>query len=153
MNYRRGEIYYICKTITCGSEQEAGRPAIIVSNDVNNATSPIIEVVYLTTQEKAPLPTHVEINATGVKSTALCEQIQTASVNRLSGYVGRCSDEEMKAVEKAMAISLGMSADTSSTTNSTPDTKAPESPNVVALEAELKVYKDMYASLLDRLTK
>ena len=56
---RRGDIYYIDKYPTIGSEQQAGRPAIIVSNEKNNQHSSTVEVVYLTTQPKADLPTHV----------------------------------------------------------------------------------------------
>ena len=57
----RGEIYYVHETETTGSEQYGGRPAIIVSNNVGNEHSPVVEVVYLTTQEKRQLPTHVDI--------------------------------------------------------------------------------------------
>lgn len=60
----RGDIFYISQNgPVFGSEQMAGRPAIIVSNDKNNAHSETVEVIYLTTQEKAPLPTHVSISS------------------------------------------------------------------------------------------
>ena len=39
-----------------------GRPAVIISNDIGNNAGPVLEIVYLTTQEKKPLPTHVKIN-------------------------------------------------------------------------------------------
>ena len=38
-----------------------GRPAVIVSNDKNNAKSNTVEVVYMTTKPKTDLPTHVYI--------------------------------------------------------------------------------------------
>lgn len=48
---RRGEIFYIARGggASCGSEQYADRPAVVVSNDENNKHSGIIEVAYLTT--------------------------------------------------------------------------------------------------------
>ena len=49
---KRGDILYIDKHPVVGSEQQAGRPAIIVSNEKNNRHSSTVEVVYLTTQPK-----------------------------------------------------------------------------------------------------
>lgn len=76
---KRGEIYYINRTdatLQSGSEQYTGRPAIIVSNDKNNEFSTTAEVVYLTTQPKRNLPTHVDIrccvHASGVRSKRGC---------------------------------------------------------------------------------
>lgn len=107
---KRGEIYYIESIFNeQGSEQRAGRPAIIVSNDMNNENSATIEVVYLTTKPKADLPTHVMIRSTSRASTALCEQIATVSTERLGSYCGTCTDSEMEAMDVAMMISLGMS--------------------------------------------
>lgn len=41
---RRGEIFYIARGgASCGSEQYADRPAVVVSNDENNKHSGIIE--------------------------------------------------------------------------------------------------------------
>lgn len=54
----RGDIFYIATGGYVGSEQKAGRPGIIVSNDTANKHSPNVEVVFLTSQEKKPLPTH-----------------------------------------------------------------------------------------------
>ena len=46
----RGQIYYIHPQEVVGSEQEGGRPAVIVSNDVCNEHSRVVEVVFLTTK-------------------------------------------------------------------------------------------------------
>ena len=48
----RGEIYYINETEGTGSEQTGGRPGIIISNDIGNEHSPVVIIVYLTTQER-----------------------------------------------------------------------------------------------------
>ena len=61
---RRGEIFYIARGgATNGSEQFADRPAVVVSNDENNKHSGVIEVVYMTTQPKTDLPTHVTVRS------------------------------------------------------------------------------------------
>lgn len=105
---KRGEIYYIerYQNEESGSEQHAGRPAIIVSNDKNNEFSETVEVVYLTTRPKKDLPTHVKVRSATRESVALCEQITTVSVTRVGEYVGTCTDSEMRMLETALAISL-----------------------------------------------
>lgn len=107
---KRGEIYYVSsKNDSIGSEQSGNRPAIIVSNDVGNAHSGIIEVVYLTTQPKKDLPTHVDIYTTAKQSVALCEQIFTISKSRLVKYINQCTNTEMEEINSALMISLSLS--------------------------------------------
>lgn len=108
MEVLRGDIYFVksfAKAI--GSEQTEDRPAVIVSNDTGNHFSNICEVVYLTTKEKKPLPTHVEIMGR-VPSTALCEQVHSVSKERLVEYIKTCTDAEMKAIDQALLVSLGL---------------------------------------------
>lgn len=97
---------------TNGSEQYADRPAVVVSNDENNRYSGVIEVVYLTTAPKTDLPTHVIINSTGRKSTVLCEQVTSVSVDRVNNYIGQVSEQEMKNIEIALMISLAIGENT-----------------------------------------
>lgn len=107
---RRGDIFYISRYPTTGSEQEAGRPGIIVSNEANNLHSTTVEVVYLTTQEKPDLPTHVSIDSAPRPSRALCEQVTTVSVERLGDYIGKLTSLEMARVDTALLISLDLYA-------------------------------------------
>jgi len=64
----RGEIYWVKCAAACGSETRKDRPALIVSNELCNKHSPAVEIVYLTTKEKKPLPTHVETYRGGAKA-------------------------------------------------------------------------------------
>lgn len=108
MSYSRGDIYYVEKFSSYGSEQQPGRPAVIVSNDRNNEHSSTVEVVYLTTRIKPDLPTHVTVNGTGVPSTALCEQVHTVDMQRLMSFCGTCSKQEMQAIDISLMVSLGL---------------------------------------------
>lgn len=107
--FKRGEIYYIEPYYTTGSEQKAGRPAVIVSNEKNNEYSSTVEVVYLTTKPKHDLPTHVTVRGTGRDSIALCEQITSVAIERLSEYRGVCNNQELAAIDTALMISLDLS--------------------------------------------
>lgn len=107
----RGEVYYVYPTGNeIGSEQHDGRPAIIVSNNQNNKNASTLEIVYLTTQEKKPLPTHVHINAAGKlkESTAICEQVLTVDKTRMDEYIGVLCDKEMRDIEFGLMVSLGL---------------------------------------------
>ena len=104
---KRGEIYYIQNNWQeIGSEQRAGRPAVIVSNNNNN--SEVVEIVYLTTKPKADLPTHVLTRSAAQPSTILCEQIYSVSTQRLGEYVGTLTGKELQELDIALAISLGI---------------------------------------------
>ena len=105
---RRGEVYLIKRRDTIGAEITKTRPAVIISNDNLNATSEVVEVIYLTTQPKKDLPTHVSVNATGVNSLAICEQIDSVSTTLVCGKVGFCSEAEMAAIDRALLHSLGI---------------------------------------------
>lgn len=104
---KRGEIYYIMSNYQeVGSEQHAGRPAVIVSNDTNNINSSVVTVAYMTTRPKADLPTHVHTNCTMVPSIILCEQICSVSKQRIGDHIATLSAEEVKQVEAALAVAL-----------------------------------------------
>ena len=108
MTYLKGDIFYVMKySNVIGSEIDNGRPAVIVSNNIGNQYSEVVEVVYLTTKAKKPLPTHVPIMCKE-PSTALCEQISSISKERIGDYICTVTDEEMIAIDKALKVSLGI---------------------------------------------
>lgn len=74
-NIKRGEMFYISRggASYSGSEQHSDRPAVVVSNNKNNENSNVVEIVYMTTQPKTDLPTHVTVRSTGRPSTVLCD--------------------------------------------------------------------------------
>lgn len=106
----RGEVFYITsKFDTVGSEQKSGRPAVVVSNNMCNDTSPVIEVCYMTLQVKKPMPTHVFVDrGQCINSTILCEQITSVSLERIGEYMCTLPDDIMDAVDKALIVSLGL---------------------------------------------
>jgi len=94
---KRGDVYYIKKTLdVAGSEQLAGRPAVIVSNNIGNEHSDTLEVV----------PTHVTITSTPKESTALCEQVTTIAKERVGRLITQLSEAEMRKVDAALRVSL-----------------------------------------------
>lgn len=158
MSYKRGEIFYIERAgDSYGSEQQAGRPAIVVSNDKNNEYSSTLEVVYLTTQPKTELPTHIDIRSTKKNSIALCEQIHTVSVQRVGDFVGNCSEYEMQMIDAALLISLGIDFEKQQEESKQeavkPETSKESGDVVVRLTTERDIYKALYEQMLERVTR
>ena len=170
-DFRRGEIYYIEKSQgqnVAGSEQAPARPAIIVSNNKCNMFSSVVEVVYLTTQEKIELPTHVDINSTNRKSTALCEQVHSVFVDRIGNYVSMCTEQEMQMIDVALAISLGLDFGSPEQSLKSEEVKICFAPpemqpensvydglrdDLLKCRTECELYKQLYNQLLERVMK
>ena len=108
---KRGEIYSADFGAGFGSEQGGVRPVLILQNNTGNKYSPTTIVAAITSRKtKTALPTHVKINADGLKteSTVLLEQIRTIDKARLGEYIGRLDSKTLAAVDRAIVVSLGI---------------------------------------------
>ncbi len=89
----RGEIYLVCLDTTIGSEINKIRPALIISNDINNHTAKTITVIPITssTEKIYPFETLLPSQETGLSknSKAKCNQIRTIDQKRLLRYLGK----------------------------------------------------------------
>ena len=132
---KRGDIYWIepdrNRHSQIGESLERGRrPGIVVSNDKNNMYAPTYEIVFVTSSPKKDLPTHTMIRSTRITSTALCEQITTVGVEAIGDYYGHCTDEEMRAIDTCILISLGIDLKAAERTMEEPEEYAEEEPNI-----------------------
>lgn len=112
-NIHRGEIYYADLSPVVGSEQGGIRPVLIVQNDVGNRHSPTVIAAAITSQsDKARLPTHIKVNATGSglakDSVVLLEQIRTLDKQRLKEKMGALDNYSMDRINTALSISFGL---------------------------------------------
>ena len=110
---KRGDIFYADLSPVVGSEQGGVRPVIIIQNDIGNKYSPTIIIAAITSQiNKAKLPTHVEISSEeyglNKDSVVLLEQIRTLDKKRLKEKIGHMTDSDMKKVDNALLISVGL---------------------------------------------
>lgn len=143
---KRGDIFYIqnAKFYTTDPENKSGRPGVIVSCDELNAHSSVVEVVYLTTKDKRPIPTHTDVLCK-VPSTSICENINTVPKERLGDFVRTCTVAEMAAIERGMLHSLGIAA--------VPlIEREDEELDLTKISVEKDLYKRLYEQLLDRVT-
>ena len=109
---KRLDIYLADLPKQGGSIQYGYRPVIIIQNDRGNESSSTVIVIPLTGKLKYGQPTHVFIGThTGIKrpSTALCEQIQTITMNRLSRKIGEITREsDILALHRAINAALSL---------------------------------------------
>ncbi len=109
---KRGEIYIADLDPIVGSEQGGERPVLVIQNNVGNTYSPTVIVLAITSryQKKKNMPTHIPIESSdlAMSSIVLVEQVRTIDKTRLIHYIGRASKESMKAVDKALKISIGV---------------------------------------------
>jgi len=109
---RRGDIFYADLNPVIGSEQGDTRPVLVVSNNIGNKYSPTIIVIPITSSpRKNKQSTHVTIPYScglEVDSIALAEQIRTIDRSRLDSYIGHIGNSSKTAIDKALAVCVGL---------------------------------------------
>ncbi len=116
---QRGEIFLVCLDPTMGSEINKTRPALIISNDINNKFASTVTVIPITSNVKKVFPFEVLFTAPQSdlpkKSKAKCNQIRTIDKRRLIKPMGAISGKTMQEVEEALRLHLGMYFDKKAT--------------------------------------
>ena len=108
---RRGEIYYVRLGMRQGSIQMGRRPCIVVQNNTGNKNSPTTIIIPITSQDKKPIPTHVDLSSVRELvsgSKAIAEQVLTIDQSELGEYICRLDKWLMAKVNVALMISLGL---------------------------------------------
>lgn len=112
MIVKKGDLYFADLSPVVGSEQGGVRPVLVVQNDVGNKYSPTIIVAAITSQNKAKLPTHIELAATqgglSKNSVVLLEQLRTIDKQRLKERIGSLNESQIPSINEALSVSLGI---------------------------------------------
>ncbi|HEU5227801.1 MAG TPA: type II toxin-antitoxin system PemK/MazF family toxin [Ktedonobacteraceae bacterium] len=111
---RRGEIWDVNWSPGRGAEQQGTRPALIIQNDRGNGsiTYPLTIVASMSRTERE-LSLHVRISPTEENgltdyTDVKCEQIMTIEKSRLLRRRGMITPEELRMVDNALRLSLGL---------------------------------------------
>lgn len=110
----RGELYWVDWSPGRGSEAGGRRPAVVVQRDAGNLalTYPNTVVVAVSSQGHE-IPLHVRLRpsrSNGLRNVSFvkCEQVFTISKQRLGGRIGVLSAEEVRLVDTALRLNLGL---------------------------------------------
>ena len=106
---KRGEVWWVNFDPAVGGEIRKQRPAVIVSNDAANKHLNRVQVVPLTSQTAKVYPSEALVTFAGKEGKAMADQLTTVSKLRLDNYGGELTPAEMRQVEQAIKIQLGLS--------------------------------------------
>ena len=154
---RRGDIYWCpVMEINEGGELYVGtpRPVVVVSNDKCNESSSNITVVPITSQEKKPLPIHVEVSVGKINGTVLCEKVSIATKDNLGYFCGSVSGDKIEEIDKALRFQLSLEEATihiGTAAENRPDVDLIDW-KLALVEQERDLYKKLYEQLLERLS-
>ncbi len=110
---RRGDIYWVDFSPGRGSEQAGNRPALVVQNDLGNATSGCTVVAAISSApllKRYPFTVALDVGDGGLPKAGHvnCAQLLTVDQVRLGERIGSLSAEKMAEVNEALRYELGI---------------------------------------------
>jgi mRNA interferase MazF len=110
---RYGDVYEVNLDPVIGAETGKRRPALVVSNDINNEYSQTVTVLPITSQpakKQYPFEVLVLKDAAGLTadSRIKANQVRTVDKHRLVSFKGSLPSEYLPKVEKALKIHLNI---------------------------------------------
>ena len=109
----RGDVVQVRLDPAEGREIRKTRPVVVVSNNVACRLDSVLQVVPITGLQDRPLRPYealIETDSSGLAepSRAVANQIRTVARHRLAKRLGELSTRELQAVDRALAIQLGL---------------------------------------------
>ncbi|MBI3193189.1 MAG: type II toxin-antitoxin system PemK/MazF family toxin [Ignavibacteriae bacterium] len=105
----RGEVWWVNFEPSVGGEIQKKRPAVIISNDAANKYLNRLQVVPLTSNVEHVYPSEALVVVNGKQHKAMADQLTTVSKTRLLNCIGKLTEFEMRKIEVAIKVQLGMS--------------------------------------------
>jgi len=105
---KRGEVWWVNFEPSVGSEIRKVRPAVIVSNNSANTHLNRVQVIPLTSNTGKCYPSEAVVTLNDAENKAMADQIATVDKQRLQNLAGSISNKDMKQVERAIKVQLGL---------------------------------------------
>ncbi|HLE24876.1 MAG TPA: type II toxin-antitoxin system PemK/MazF family toxin [Thermodesulfobacteriota bacterium] len=108
---KRGSVWLVSVEPIIGRGIGKTRPAVVISNDINNEYAETVTVIPITSSVSKVYPFEVFLSKGTANlpkdSEAKCNQIRSVDKRRLIRQIGRVSQQTIKEIEKALLIHLG----------------------------------------------
>lgn len=154
--FRRGGVYWIrSRDEWDGSSSPLGRPAMVVSSDFGNDHSDSLLVAFCTTGGRL-MSCNVPINCTEKASLVMCNRIAVIEKDRVGNKLGHASEEEMKKVDEALGMVLGLKlhkSDVDAKFDELQSQIAGLEEELMAKRVEIAMVEKMYEKALDKLAE
>jgi mRNA interferase MazF len=103
----RGEIVRVSAPRRArGHEQQGARPGVVVQCDELLALSTVL--VAPTSRSAAPATFRPTIDISGTSTRVLTDQLRALDAQAIGGSLGRLTNEELQALDDALALVLGL---------------------------------------------
>jgi mRNA interferase MazF len=105
---KRGGLFLVSFDPTLGAEAKKTRPAVIVSNDINNAHSPIVSISPITSNVAKVYSFEVEVplgvGGLRARSKVMVNQTRAIDKVRLIKRVGHLPEQIMMDIDRALKL-------------------------------------------------
>ena len=109
---KRQDVFLVNFDPTVGAEAKKTRPALVVSNNINNAHSPIVSISPITSNVTRVYSFEVEVSAGigGLKARSKVMVNQTRAVDkvRLIKRLGNLPDKIMEEIDNALKLHFSL---------------------------------------------
>jgi len=107
---KRGDVYWVRLDPTEGSEIGKTRPAVVISNNINNELADTVTVLPVTSSVGKVYPFEVFLKkGTGnmpEDSKVKANQIRTIDKKRIKDRIGNLTEDIIREIEKALKVHL-----------------------------------------------
>lgn len=104
----RGDVYWVNFDPAVGSEIQKKRPAVIVSNNLNNMYMQRVQVLPVTSNTSRVYPCEALVQIRGKQGKALADQITTVDKSRFGDFIGSVNAAEMDNISDIIKIQLNL---------------------------------------------